>query len=405
MSWRTYAVDTISGRILYPIDLPNFSWSVSVNDSSLSTTKSKGAGQDEVSGLKVPWTAVPANSPDERSRLLAPDRRSIALCWTSPLDDEDAIGTPILCGPIGQRKDGPLDTDFSLNSIYGLLGDRYLVREGVYGAGQGSTSTDIINLSNLSLRAIAAEAGWLCTNAKPGGGLPIDWHYRGERGSHQRGYDSWDIQNLKCSDVWDKIANVENGPDLQLRPRLSGDTIRFDFIAGSDVDPDIAQSTVIELSSSPHGGTLENMTIDHLGAVNRVYASGSGTDKAQLCHLSEDLSLVNGDHEPFPLREITYSDTDAADVTLLRRHADGILNANRRPLMQIKGELHANDADTNGTPLHPLGSFWPGETMKLDVQGFPSLSDGVYECRLMQISGDQSDKVSLTFDAMEDPMA
>ena len=102
MSWRTYAVDTISGRILCPIDLPNFTWSVSVSDSSLSTTKSKGAGRDEVSGLKVPWTAVPANSPDERSRLLAPDRRSIALCWTSPLDDEDAIGTPILCGPIGQ---------------------------------------------------------------------------------------------------------------------------------------------------------------------------------------------------------------------------------------------------------------------------------------------------------------
>ena len=95
MSWRTYAVDTISGRILCPIDLPNFSWSVSVSDSSLSTTKSKGAGQDEVSGLKVPWTAVPANSPDERSRLLAPDRRSIALCWTSPLDDEDAIGTAV----------------------------------------------------------------------------------------------------------------------------------------------------------------------------------------------------------------------------------------------------------------------------------------------------------------------
>ncbi|MBY8967940.1 hypothetical protein KHP57_19835, partial [Algiphilus sp. NNCM1] len=120
-------MDTISGQIMCPIDLPNFSWSVSVADSSLSTTKSKGVGQNEVSGLKVPWTAVPANSPSERSRLLAPDRRSIALCWTSPLDSEDAIGTPILCGLIGQRKDGPLDTDFSLTSLYGLLGDRYLV--------------------------------------------------------------------------------------------------------------------------------------------------------------------------------------------------------------------------------------------------------------------------------------
>lgn len=73
MAWNAYIVDTISGQIMCPIDLPNFSWSVSVADSSLSTTKSKGVGQDEVSGLKVPWTAVPANSPGERSRLLAPD--------------------------------------------------------------------------------------------------------------------------------------------------------------------------------------------------------------------------------------------------------------------------------------------------------------------------------------------
>ena len=95
----------------------------------------------------------------------------------------------------------------------------------------------------------------------------------------------------------------------------------------------------------------------------------------------------------------------AADANLLRQHADGVLSANHAPLMQIKGELHANDLSVDGTPLHPLGSFWPGETMRLDIQGFPSLADGVYECRLMQMSGDQSDKVSLIFDAMEDPMA
>lgn len=54
MAWRAYVVDTISGQLLCPIDLPNFSWSVSVADSSFSTTKSKGVGQGEVSGLKVP---------------------------------------------------------------------------------------------------------------------------------------------------------------------------------------------------------------------------------------------------------------------------------------------------------------------------------------------------------------
>ena len=43
--------------------------------------------------------------------------------------------------------------------------------------------------------------------------------------------------------------------------------------------------------------------------------------------------------------------------------------------------------------------------MELDISGFPSLTDGLYECRLMQMSGDETDKVSLIFDAMEDPMA
>ena len=62
MAWRAYIVDTITGRILAPIDLPSFSWSVSVSDSSLVTTKDKGVGENEVSGLKLPWTAIPGRT-------------------------------------------------------------------------------------------------------------------------------------------------------------------------------------------------------------------------------------------------------------------------------------------------------------------------------------------------------
>lgn len=405
MAWRAYITDTITGRILAPIDLPSFSWSVSVADSSLATTKDKGVGENEVSGLKLPWTAIPAMSAGERNYLLAPDRRSIALCWHSSLDDEWSYGMPVLCGMIGQRKDSALDTDFSLSSIMGLLESRYVVREGKYGTASGSTSSDEISFKNMSLRGIAAEVGWLATNVKPGGELPIDWAYRGEKGSHERTYSSWDIQNLKASDVLTKIANVDGGPDMQFRPKLSGDYVRFDFTSGSDGDIYLGQKTVHRLTYSPYGGTLENLTIDHLGPIMREYGSGSGTDKAQLCHLSEDLSLVNGNHEPWPLKESAYSDTDTDKADLLKQHTDGVLNANSRPLVQFKGELHANDADANGTPLHPLGSFWPGEIMELDISGFPSLTDGLYECRLMQMSGDETDKVSLIFDAMEDPMA
>ncbi len=77
-----------------------------------------------------------------------------------------------------------------------------------------------------------------------------------------------------------------------------------------------------------------------------------------------------------------YSDTDTDKADLLKQHTDGVLNANSRPLVQFKGRATCERYDDERTrSLHPLGSFWPGETMKLDINGFPSLTDGLYECR------------------------
>ena len=106
--------------------------------------------------------------------------------------------------------------------------------------------------------------------------------------------------------------------------------------------------------------------------------------------------------DPWPLREMTYSDPDA-NGPATQQYAEGVLAANRRPLMQFKGVVHANDADVNGVPLNPFGSFWPGETFQIAVDGYPSLPDGVYECRLMRMDGDETDMATLTFDVMDDP--
>ena len=77
--------------------------------------------------------------------------------------------------------------------------------------------------------------------------------------------------------------------------------------------------------------------------------------------------------------------------------------ANRRPLCQLSGEMNANDVDANGLPLHPLGSFWPGETFDVAIDGFPDWPDGVTTMRLMQMSGDQTGKVTLKFDPIAEP--
>lgn len=396
MRWRAYLGDTMTGLVGAPIDLPNFSWSVSVSDSSLSTTKDKNVGADTVSSLTVPWAAVPGDTPTLRSAALAPARRSIVLC--RDLGD-GTLGVPILWGAIGPRRDSWLDTSFDLDSALTLLDSRYMVREGVYGAGDASTSPDQIYLSGLSLRGIASEVGHQCTNAKPAGALPIDWTYRGEPGDHERTYEAFNIANLSGKAIFEKLANVLGGPDMQFRPYLADPQhVRLAFLAGSDADVVLGQSVVHSLRLFPGGGDLQDATLDHAGPIMRVYGSGSGTDAAQITHLSADLALAQlGD--PWPLVEATFADSDADDADLLARDTEARLAANCRPLMQLSGTLDCSDEHTPQP-----GEFWPGEVFEVSIDGFPTLPGGVYPMRLMEMSGDQTSRVKLVFDVMDNPI-
>jgi hypothetical protein len=44
-----------------------------------------------------------------------------------------------------------------------------------------------------------------------------------------------------------------------------------------------------------------------------------------------------------------------------------------------------------------MGSMWPGETVELAIDGFPTLPDGVYVQRLMSMRGDEGSTVTLKF--------
>lgn len=41
MTWVAYLYDTVSGQLAQEIDIPSFTWSMTVSDSSFSTTKDK----------------------------------------------------------------------------------------------------------------------------------------------------------------------------------------------------------------------------------------------------------------------------------------------------------------------------------------------------------------------------
>lgn len=540
MTWMAYLYDTVSGQLAQEIDIPSFTWSMTVSDSSFSTTKDKGVGDDEVSGLELPWTQIPGDGPAARAAALQPYKRGLVLCWKSVLDDITSMGTPILAGALGVRTSSWHDVSVPYVSMMGLLNDRYLVHEDAFGRDAGHTSKRSYRWENLSWRALACEVIRQCTSVKPGGSLPIDLPYLDESGTHslpsdgssedknapkqkskkrvntadgyvetsvdgdtttiteqhvtkktkqvtetrpytyntrkgkvtkqhttvktlttaqttvvrktvtknykdysertvtttttvysfdengnQTGsttstdgphktilprqtvveYKDFNISNHRCSDILKSIANSDGGPDMQFRPYLSDSQhIRFRFLAGSDGDVYLNQDKRLSLSCSPYGGTLENIKIDRAAPYMRVYATGAGSDSGTMCCQSEDLTLVNRE-DPYPLRETTVSSTDSKTYELLASAANGMLNANRLPLMQLSGEIDVNDCDATGLPLHPLGSFWPGEMFDIAIDGFPDLPDGVYPMRLMRMSGDETGKVTLKFDPVGDPTA
>lgn len=398
--WQAYLCDTMTGQVDVPIDIPSFRWSVSVSDCSLSTTRDKGTAEGDATGMQLPWGAVPAKTAQAREAMLASSRRAIVLCW-----DE----MPVVFGAIGARTDSWSDTSFDLVSPMQMLAARYVVHEGVYGTGttvsdegemKGQTlhsvTTDSIHWSGLSLRAIACRAVQLAIG-KPGGSLPIDLPYLDEQGIHERTYDGFDVQNLSCQDVLEKISDVQDGPDIALIPYMADSShVRLRLSAGSDSESMLQSSgPVPTFTAFPGGGTLQNLKASYLGPTMRVYGYGSGQDKAQLGHLSEDLTLCR-QSDPWPLQEMVAGFTDDKDAALLRSHADARLALEKVPLCQLQGSIHF------GGGLDP-STLWPGYTVDLQLWDYPSLPDGTYHLRLMELSGDEGADVTATFDVMRNP--
>lgn len=541
--WNFFLYDTMSGRLAQQIDVPAFTWSMSVSDASFATSKDKGVGEDDLSGLELPWGQIPGADAAARASALMPYKRGIVAFWHSQADDPNKPGRPILAGALGVRRSTRDDVSVPFVSMLGLLEDRYLVHEGRFGKGPGNSSPDEFRWVNLSYRALACETIRQCTEMKPGGSLPIDLPYLGEHGTHQlpevsgdeedkpesgektvkkvnksdgwvqttveadkttvvdhtekvtsktvtvkekytvwqkgkrvvrtrdkqktirtgrtvtevktetkpKGsyrvektvtktvttysydkdgketgstkrtdgptttveakpievtYRDFNVVNHRCSDILRAIANSAGGPDMQFRPYLTedGQHIRFRFLAGSDGDIFLHQDKRLSLSyAAGEAGTLENVSVDRAQPVQRVYGVGAGTGSGTLTFLAEDLTLVS-QSDGWPLVEYTYQDSKAEEIAMLRSGATGLLQANGRPLMQVKGEINAFDMDASGMPLHALGSFWPGEMFDVSMQGFPDMPDGVYAMRLMQMSGDETGKVELTFDITVDPV-
>lgn len=390
--WTANLFDTMTGLLGEPIDIPNVSWTLSVSDSSLSTTKDKGTGTGEMNSLTLPWESVPGKDSAAKQRAIESYRRGVMLSWD---------GMPVVAGLIGDRTDRWLDTGFSLISPMDLLGSRYIVRESTFGAASANATTSTVRYDKLSYRAIACDLVRLATEAKPGGSLPIELPYLNEAGTRSREYYGYNAANNDCAKLLKELSNVINGPDIQFRPELvDGQHMRWTLYAGSEAEPlFLGQSPTPSLTAFPGGGTAEEVTVAHDGPTMRVYQTGAGQDQATLCYLAEDLTLCNR-RDPWPLIEVHKSNTDDDNIGLVRSHATANLGNLNYPVCQITCKV--NIADPRN-PVKP-GYVWPGEPIELYTEGHPALPDGAYSLRLMEMQGDLGTTVTLTFDVMADPL-
>lgn len=411
--WSCYLFDAVTGLLAQPIDIPSVSWTLTVANCALATEQDKDVGADDAGSLTLPWSAVPGATNAAKHGAILPHRRGLVLMWD---------GIPVIAGIIGDRTDSWLDTDFSLLSIMDVLASRYIVPEGTFGRGTvrvkstdygqeaeggeasvkiGSVTTSTVRYDKRSYRAIACDLVRLATEAKPGGALPLVLPYLGESGTRSREYYGYNVSNNDCAKLLNELANVEKGPDIQFRPEFKDAThVQWRLIAGSDSEPRFTGlSPVPTLTCFPGGGTAQNLKVAHSGPVMRVYETGSGTDRATLCYLAEDLTLCNR-LDPWPLMETNKSNTDDDSASLVKTHALAELADVSAPLAQITCEVNAMD------PYNPVkpGYVWPGEPVDLYVEGHPSIPDGTYSLRLMEMGGDLGATVTLTFDIMEDPM-
>lgn len=394
--WRTYLCDTVTGLLGAEVNIPSFSWTVTVSDCSFDTTKDKGTGEGEASSITVPWTALPGTTPTGRGAEVAMGRRGLVLCW----DDGD-VEYPIIMGAIGERTDTYYDTSFSLDSPMTLLGDRYCIYEDTFGADTttveatdedeedetiNGTTTSVCTISG-SWRGIASEVGVLCTSSKPGGDLPIDWQYQGESGSNKLTVYGYDVSSASCASILEDIAN--DGPDIQFRPYFYDSShVHWEFMAGTDSGIYLGEDSYHYLSQ------YNDLEVEHSIPYERVYGTGAGSETEMVCYLAEDLDLCTS-LDPVPLRETEYHDSDDESLSDLKTTVKAYLASYCMPLCQISLTVTAEDL--------PLGKVWPGETVHVPIDGFPTLPDDVYDLRLMEMSGDEGQMIDLVFDVMEDP--
>lgn len=385
--WKYYAFEWATGTILAELPAVQMTWSMEIGGSKIQGAIDKKSITRQ--SLIFPWGAFPSNW--DLRQMLMPGKIGFAAEYD---------GVPVVGGIIGDREDTlSQGTSFPVTGLTDWLDGITIVKPSL------TWRQDVYQYKGLSLGTIGKRivAQGL---AKAGASIPMiydpDELTGGKNGHeadyHTKTYQGFDVANLSVTALLEKLSNLELGPDFDFRLVKTEDSryswwMRF----GTENDPALTPGSPALFYDLQGPDVLDfKQIVSAKYRTDRVWQIGNGQDVAETgAYAENDTSLQKG----WPLQETVQSDstleTDADALTSAR----GALSP--LPLAQWAMTVSADTSSdgvisTNGG----LGHIWPGDVLRFRSTGFPTLPDGLYQSRILEVSGTEGKAVDVLLDTV-----
>lgn len=242
----------------------------------------------------------------------------------------------------------------------------------------GVQATSLV-FNNTTLKTLAKQAVYQGQNDAARFNLPISLP-SDVGGGVNRTYKGYQLPTV--SSVLADLIDDEGGPDVDFAPRWIGDgQLSWEMRSGA-VDTGLWEWDVTAEKSQASG--LKYKTDGSLMA-NRVVAVGEGSEKKMLLRV-EDQSATS---DFLPLDALVQH-KEKGKASELPTVARGYLAAHNKPTKQVGMDVQMNEEFS-------VNQLELGGTVRWKVEKDPFLTDGWRSSRLIEYSGDLTDKVHLEF--------
>ncbi|MBW4033037.1 MAG: hypothetical protein HIU88_10275 [Acidobacteria bacterium] len=363
MGFTLWACRTTTGQNFGRLDATLTSWSRELN----------GADQAQIS---IAPGAVTATTRDGLRALTTGQLMSLVIDWN---------GVIVWAGPIIARQFTTGTLTLTAAGLTSILAARKAITQTPPFAAQTLTYTGV------SLATIGRGLIQVATDmAKPGAALPIVLPptESDTDTTHQRTYNGFDLSSV--SDLIANLTGVIGGPDIDFMPQWTdGNRSAFQWVmrAGTKAQPQLSSMLPVAFDATQPGSSVQtiDVTEDYSHLATTMWAKGSGSGTSEIVSMAQSTTLTS---QGYPALE---RETDYTTVTTqaeLDAHTAGDLATFSTPTVQW-----ALKVDGSATPA--LGSYFLGDTAKVNVRRHEWVPDGDYAMRILSIKGDGSNSQTL----------